>query len=181
MNLSKSNITPGQIHIAGALILLMLLSTSGYFLYTSWASRQSGIETSELELSQVSLELANTHNERGQMVNQISNLESRVIEDAEWVKSKSLNELAAQLVLMAEEKELFVDQFEPATPVVVDGVRMQPIQIRFLAPYSSISEWLDTVHRLMPDIHVMSISITSPSHTAWNVNADIRINWHIPE
>tara|TARA_R110000744_G_scaffold95174_6_gene183953 strand:+ start:1517 stop:2074 length:558 start_codon:yes stop_codon:yes gene_type:complete len=178
--MNYKSIAPSHIHAAGSTIAIALVAISGYSVYTSWQSRQSGIESSQIRLSQVSEELSNAQQERGRLTNQISNLQSMVEEDREVIVPTSINELAVEIVALAEQHKLELDQFEPRAPITIDGNTHHPIIIRLTSPYKSLTDWLDEIHEIMPDIHVMSIAIRSTGAEPPVVSSDIEFNWYKP-
>jgi len=178
MNLKS--ISPTHIHLLGAAIAVLTLAASGYAVHTSYKSRQSGIESSKLQLTQVSDQLATVQRDRGRLVNKISNLESIVQHQKSITQVASINELAVQLVALAEKHELELEQFEPSSPTTHNQEPIQPISIRLSASYQSVTNWLSELHTAMPDIHVVALSISSQSSTSAIVTSDIRLNWYIP-
>lgn len=178
MNLKS--ITPTQIHLLGATLAIGTLAVCGYSIHASYQSRQSGIESSKLQLTQVSDQLASAQRDRGRLVNRISNLESIVQHQKSITQAASINELAVQLVALAERHELQLEQFEPSSPTTHNQEPIQPISIRLSAPYQSITDWLTELHTTMPDIHVIALSINSQGTTSTTVTSDIRLNWYIP-
>lgn len=174
------SLAPTHIHAIGAVIAIATLAICGYSIFKSWESRQSGIESSQIRLTQVSEELSVAQQERGRLTNQISNLRSIVEEDKDVIVPRSINELAVEVVALAEQYKLELDQFEPKSEQTKDGKVFHPIVIRLSAPYSALTEWLDQVHEFMPDIHVMSISIRSSGADQSVVSSDIQLNWYKP-
>jgi Tfp pilus assembly protein PilO len=173
--------SPSQIHIVGVALSTLILAASVYAVYSSWNSRQSGIESSQLELTQVSTQLSTAQRDRGRLLNQISNLESIVNQQDPALNPTSINELAVQIVELAEKHALNLDQFEPQ-PIENNALgTFHPISIRLTATYSSVSMWLDQLHILMPDIHVVSITIRSKSAVEPEVTSDIQLNWYNPD
>ncbi len=171
--------SPLQVHLTGASLATLILAISGYAIYSSWEAQRTDIESSKLELTQVSDQLSSTQSERGRLINQISNLEIVVQERESVIKASSINELAVQLVGLAESHGLELEQFEPSEPSQTNENPTQAILIQVTAPFTTIQTWLDELHAKMPDIHVESISIRS-NVTTGMVSTNIRLNWYIP-
>jgi hypothetical protein len=171
---------PIQVHLAGATCSALILAISGFAIYSSWEAQRTDIESSQLELTQVSAQLSSTQSERGKLINQISNLET-VVQEREFVlKASSINELAVQLVAFAESQGLELEQFEPSEPKLTNNNPTQAISIQVTAPFSSIQTWLDELHAQMPDIHVEGLSIRANASADGMVSTNIRLNWYIP-
>ncbi len=173
--------TPTQVHLAGAAIALTMIAGSGYALYSSWEAQQSGIESSQLELTQVSAQLSDTQRERGKLVNQISDLELVVQQRESFEIITNINQLAVKLVALAESQGLELEQFEPADQTTTNGLPTQEISIQVTASFVSIQTWLDQLQERMPDIHVEALSIRSNTAAPGMVSTNIRLNWYIPE
>ena len=171
--------SPIQVHLTGASLATLILAISGFVIYSSWEAQRTDIETSKLELSQVSDQLSSTQSERGHLINQISNLETVVQERESVIIASSINELAVQLVGLAESHGLELEQFEPSEPSQTNENPTQAISIQVTAPFTTIQTWLDELHNKMPDIHVESLSISS-NVTSGMVSTNIRLNWYIP-
>jgi|GEM_PF-2064832 len=180
MKLNAQGITPIQIHLIGMAFILLTAAGSAYTVYSSWESHQSGIESSQLELTQVSEELSTAQRDRGRLVNKIANLKAVLKDHNSIIQPNSINELAVEIVALAERHTLEIEQFEPSTPTTLNQDAVQPITMRLSAPYQSITEWLNELHATMPDIHVVGIAIVSQNATAEAVISDIRLNWYIP-
>jgi len=178
MKASSITLSPARIHLIGASVAAVLIGASAYAVYSSWESHQLGIETSKHDLTQVAEQLSMTQRERGRLVDQIAQLESVVNTINQNAQPSSINELAAQVVALTEQYELQLDRFEPASAQLVDQVQVLPIQLRVIAPYGSVTSWLDEIHASMPDIHVVAVSLISQE--ADIVSTDIRFNWYIP-
>lgn len=173
--------SPTQVHLTGATIASLMIAGSAYTLYSSWEAQQSGIESSQLELTQVSTQLSDTQRERGKLVNQISDLELVVQQRKSYEIITNINQLAVKLVALAESQGLELEQFEPADQTTTNGQPTQEISIQVTASFVSIQSWLDQLHERMPDIHVEALSIRSNSATPGSVSTNIRLNWYIPE
>jgi len=180
MNLKSTSITPTKIHAIGSVLAVLTLILSAELIYTSWKSQQSSIQSSQHELTQVTTDLSTAQRNRGRLVNQISNLESILINHQAIIQPTSINELAVQVVALAEEHQLQLEQFEPTPPRIIDQNQVQQIALRLTATYQSVTKWLDQLHQTMPDIHVDSISIRSQNIESATVTSDIRLNWYIP-
>ena len=180
MNLDSITISPARIHLLGISIAVVLLGSSAYAVYSSWETRQLGIESHKQDLSQVDESLSASQRQRGRLVDQIAKLESVVKDINLSERPSTLNELAVKVVALAEQYELQLDQFEPAAPTGVGNDQVYPIDLRVIAPYESVTSWLDDIYRTMPDIHVVAISISSQDATSTAVSSDIRLNWYIP-
>jgi Tfp pilus assembly protein PilO len=173
--------TPTKVHLAGAVVATLMIVGSSYALYSSWEAQQSGIESSQLEITQVSSQLSDTQRERGRLVNQISNLEVVVQQHDSIEHITNMNELAVKLVALAESQGLELEQFEPGTESTTNGLPSQEIAIQVTASFVSIQTWLNQLHELMPDIHVEALSIRSNNSAPGMVSTNIRLNWYIPE
>jgi len=175
-----STFTPIQIHSVGAFIAVGAVAISCYAVYSSWQSRQTGIESSKHELTQISSELSTSQRERGRLQSQIATLQSDLHNHQSIDQPSKINDLATRVVTLAESHNLSLEQFEPEPPIESNGNRVQPISIMLTAPYQSITNWLDQLHSDMPDIHVEGISIRSQSPADPTVKSDIRLKWYIP-
>ncbi|MGJ8635805.1 MAG: hypothetical protein ACSHX5_03040 [Phycisphaerales bacterium] len=180
MNLKSIHMTPTQIHLSGAAIALCALGICAYSIHSSWQSRQSGIESSELELTQVTAQLTAAQQERGRLANQISNLHAIVEDTDDTPRPTNINELAVELIASTEHHQLYLDQFEPSAPKTIGIDQIQPISIRAECTYTSLTNWLNELRDNMPDIHVVSISIRTKNAEESTVFSDIRLNWYIP-
>lgn len=178
--ISKLTLTPLQINIAGAFLCLTVIAGSGFAVYSSWNARNAGIESSQQRITQISNELSKAQRDRAQLMNQIESLESSIQDSDTIIRSYSVNELAANIVAMTEEYQLTLEQFQPTDEIQIDAETVQPITMRVFSPYSTVSDWLDSLHQSMPDIHVQSISIQSQSDTTSTVITDIRLHWYKP-
>ncbi|MBL4809764.1 MAG: type 4a pilus biogenesis protein PilO [Phycisphaerales bacterium] len=181
MKLNLNRLSPTQIHLIGAALFLLTVSASAYSLFSSWKYHQSGIESSQHKLTQVSDELSTAHRDRGRLVNKIANLQAVVKDHESIIQPQSINELAVQIVALAEAHALEIEQFEPSPPTTLNQNPIQPITIRLSAPYQSITQWLNKLHNTMPDIHVTGLSIVSQNAaTSSSVTSTIRLHWYIP-
>lgn len=180
MRIKTQRGTSGHIHLVGASLGAVVISLSGYAVYTSWESRKSGIESTQIKLTQITTQLSESQRDRGRLVNQISNLQSIVDEQDDLPKPSTINELAIKIVALAEEYNLQLEQFDPSTSIEVDGDSVVPITLRLTAPYGSLISWLDQIHAVMPDIHVVGIAINSQSTATTVVGSDIRLHWYNP-
>ncbi len=178
MKLDSKALSPARIHLIGALLTVMLLGISVYAVYSSWESRQLGIESSKQDLTEVAEQLSMTQRERGRLADQIEQLESVVKNLSMTDQPSAINELAARVVSLTEGHALELERFEPGSEILAGENRVQPVDLRVTAPYGSVTRWLDEIHRDMPDIHVVSVSFMS--QTADTVSTDIRFNWYIP-
>lgn len=180
MSLKRVPITPTQIHLAGTALTVTAFAFSAYSIYKSWESRQSGIQTSQRELTKVTAQLSATQQERGRLANQISNLQAIVSHTDRTPRPTNINELAVKLVASTEENNLALDQFEPSVPTIVGTDRIQQIAVRSESTYTNLVQWLNLLHETMPDIHVVSVSIRTQNADESTVYSDIRLNWYIP-
>lgn len=180
MNLKLLPLTPTQIHLTGTTLLLSAFAFSAYSIHRSWESRQSGIQTSQRELTEVTAQLSATQQERGRLTNQISNLQAIVEHTDEAPRPTNLNELAVKLVASTEENNLTLDLFEPSVPTKIGPDKIQQIVVRFESTYANLVQWLNLIHESMPDIHVISISIRTQNADQSTVYSDIRLNWYMP-
>lgn len=177
---SNLSLTPLQINIAGAFVCLTVIAGSGFAVYSSWNARKAGIKSSQQRITQISDELSMAQRDRSRLLNQIEKLESSTQASDTIIRSYSVNELAANIVAMTEEHQLTLEQFQPTDEIQIDAETVQPISMRVFSPYNTVSDWLDTLHQSMPDIHVQSISIQSQSETTSTVITDIRLHWYKP-
>ena len=175
-----NSLTPKQIHGSGVSLSILMIGLCVYLVHSSWKSRQTGIESTQHELTQVTTQLSDAQIQRGRLVNQISDLQSMVDEQHHAQRAMSLNELAILIVALAEEHQLRLEQFDPAQRTSIEGDSVVPITLRLSAPYASLTDWLDEIHETMSDIHVVGILITSQSSTTTVIGADIRLHWYIP-
>ena len=180
MKLNTASITPTKIHAIGSVLAIGILAFSAEIIYTSWNSQQSTIQSSKYELTQITTDLSTAQRDRARLANQISNLESIVINHQTIIQPTSINELAVQVVALAEQHQLQLEQFQPSPPQTLDQDQVQQIDLRLTANFQSVTNWLDQLHKIMPDIHVVAISIRSQSIESATVTSDIRLNWYIP-
>jgi len=180
MSVKLKSISPIQIHLLGAALFILTASGSAYSVYASWKSHKSGIESSQHKLTQVTSELSIAQRNRARLVNRITDLHSIVKDYKSIIQPASINELAVQVVALAERHDLEIEQFEPSPPTILNQDDIQPVTIRFTAPYQSVTNWLNELHSTMPDIHVVGITIASQSTAEATVISDIRLNWFIP-
>ncbi|MBO6513503.1 MAG: hypothetical protein JJ974_06030 [Phycisphaerales bacterium] len=162
------------------MITLGALGISAYAIHSSWESRQSGIESSQLELSQVTEQLTTAQQQRGRLANQISNLQAIVDVTSNAPRPSNINELAVTLVASTELHGLNLDQFEPEPPRSIGTDEIQSILIRAQCTYQALTNWLNELQSQMPDIHVVSISISTQGPEQATVATDIRLDWYIP-
>lgn len=180
MNLKSIHMTPIQIHLTGAALSLCAIGLCAYSIHSSWESRQSGIESSKLELTQVTAQLTAAQQERGRLANQISNLHAIVETTDHSLHPTNINELAVKLIASTELHNLNLDQFEPTDPKMIGEDQVQTIAIRAECTYASLTNWLNDLRDTMSDIHIVSISIRSKNAEESTVYSDIRLNWYIP-
>ncbi len=180
MKINTNGFSSIQIHLIGMTLFLLIAAGSTYAVYSSWDSHQSGIESSQLQLTQVSEDLSTAQRDRGRLISKIANLNLALDDHDSIIQPNSINELAVQIVALAEKHSLELEQFEPSPPTTLNQEAIQPISMRLKAPYQAVSEWLNELHTTMPDIHVVGISIVSQNATAESVSSNIRLNWYIP-
>ena len=180
MNMKLKGCSAPQIHLVGAFLAVATVLLSGYSVFSSWESRKSGIESTQLELTQVTTKLSDAQRDRGRLVNQISNLQSIVDEQEFTPQATSINELAIRVVALAEEFGIELEQFDPGVATTINEDSVMPISLRLTAPYNTLISWIHEIHQVMPDIHVVGISISSQTSTTTSVGSDIRLNWYIP-
>lgn len=180
MNLKSIRMTPTQINLTGTALSLCALGICAYSINSSWKSRQSGIESSKLELTQVTAQLTAAQQERGRLANQISNLHAIVEKTDPTPRPTNINELAVKLIASTELHKLNLDQFEPSDPKMIGTDQVQEIAIRAECTYASLTNWLNELRDNMSDIHVVSISIRTKDAEESTVFSDIRLNWYIP-
>lgn len=180
MSLKLPPLNPTQIHLAGTALLVGALAFSAYSIHSSWKHHQSGIQTSKLELTEVTSQLSATQQERGRLTNQISNLQAIVEHTDRSPRPTNINELAVKLVASTEENNLLLDQFEPGAPITIGQDEIQQIAVRSESTYANLLQWLDMLHETMPDIHVVSVSIRTQNAEESTVYSEIRLNWYIP-
>lgn len=180
MNTRKTSVSPIQIHIIGAIASVVVLMASGYTVLSSWRSRELGIKAYQRELALVSDELSTAQRVRGRLLNQVADLESDAKSYDTVQSPQSINQLAVKIVALAEKYGLQLDQFEPSGPIANGTNLVQPIAMQAAAPYESVISWLDELHRSLPDIHVVALSIRSQGAGTASVNTNIQLNWYIP-
>lgn len=180
MNLKSIQMTPTQIHLTGTALSLCALGICAFAIHSAWESRQSEVESSELELTQVTAQLTAAQQERGRLANEISNLHAIVERTDHSPRPTNINELAVKLIASTERHALNLDQFEPSDPKMIGQDQVQSIAIRAECTYSDLTNWLIELRDTMSDIHVVSISIRTKDAEESTVFSDIRLNWYIP-
>lgn len=168
-----------KIHLAGALMCLLIAGASVFFAGNAVSQRRGVFLNARHELASTKSLLSDSASERASLSALVQTLELQKRDQVQLVSVRLLNARTGAIVKLAESVGISIESLQPEERVADQRVPVQPMRFIGSADADDLFAFLGLMSEQMPDIHIQSIDLISGSMESSDVEVDLLMYWFI--